>query len=341
MTSGDPIVSVVILNWNGAGVIKECIDSVLDQSLRDFEIIVVDNGSDDGSPEMIAEIYPESVLLIRNEKNEGFSKGCNIGISKARGKYIALLNNDAVAGTEWLACLSGCLSASPGTGMAASKILNYDNTDKIDNIGHLLYPDGINRGRGRGEKDNGQYDREGECLFPSGCAGMYKKEMLEEIGLFDEEFFAYGDDTDIGLRGRLCGWEAVFCPGAAVYHRYSFTSGAYSAEKFFLVERNRMLILLKYFPPLFIMLSPIYTLNRYFHHLVAALIGKGSTGGFSGNVFDLFLIMLKAHCSAFKLLPTMLKNRLLYRKVLGMDPARLYPLIKKFPVSAKELAYKD
>jgi GT2 family glycosyltransferase len=102
--------------------------------------------------------------------------------------------------------------------MWASKILFYDHPDTIDTAGHLMYPDGLNIGRGKGEIDKGQYDREEEVFFPSGCAALYSKKMLDEIGYFDPDFFAYGDDTELGLR-PAAGWKCLFVPLSVVYHK--------------------------------------------------------------------------------------------------------------------------
>ncbi len=340
MISVKPLVSAIVVNWNGKEVIEDCLDSLLNQSWENIEIIVVDNGSEDESLSFIKANYGERVVIVCNNENEGFSRGCNIGIAKSKGEFIALLNNDAVADSKWIEELLSSFGGEPETGMAASKILVYGQNNIIDNVGHLLYRDGINRGKGRGELDSGQYDNEKECLFPSGCALMYRRAMLDEIGLFDEDFFAYGDDTDLGLRGRLCGWEAVFNSQAIVYHRYSFSTGAYSSEKFFLVERNRIFILLKYFPLPMIAISHFHTMYRYFYHFIAAIQGKGATGGFEGSLWDLIVIMLRAHIDALKLIPSMVKKRRFYIDNLKMKPAKLGALLRKYSISAKEIAFR-
>ena len=251
-----PIVSVVIVNWNGKHLLADCLDALVAQDRKDVEIILVDNGSHDGSAPFVRERYP-SVKVIMLPENKGFAGGNNAGIGHATGQYIALLNNDTKADPAWLANLLKEAEVSPhAVGMWACKILSYDHPDIIDNVGLLLYPDGLGRGKGRLERDRGQYDLTGEALFPSGCAGLFRKEMLDEIGLFDEDFFAYADDVDIGLRARLAGWKCVYVPSARVYHKYSSSSSAYSPFKAFLVERNRIWVLLKYYPVELILASP-------------------------------------------------------------------------------------
>ncbi len=338
-----PLVSVVIVNWNGKHLLGECLDSLAAQQARDVEIIVVDNGSQDGSAEYVQERYPR-VNLVRLPENLGFAGGNNAGIRIANGRYIALLNNDTKADPAWLSSLLDAAGSSPqSVGMWASKILSYDNPETFDNVGLLLYPDGLGRGKGRLERDRGQYDTPGEAFFPSGCAGMYRKEMLDEIGLFDEEFFAYADDVDIGLRARLAGWECRYVPAAVVYHKYSSSSSAYSPFKAFLVERNRIWVLLKYFPVELILLSPLFTLLRLSGHLLGALCGKGASGKFSQehSVLRAVGILLKAWCAAFAALPGIIIQRLRGGRLRRISRFSLYRLLCTFRISAREIALKE
>ncbi|MBM3790836.1 MAG: glycosyltransferase family 2 protein, partial [Acidobacteria bacterium] len=244
-----PLVSIVVPNWNGRDYIEECLQSVQGQTYPRIELIVVDNGSTDGSRELLRQEVSAmpGMKLVELPVNRGFAGGVNAGIRAASGEFVALLNNDAVAAPEWLARLVAHMR-SPSVGMAASKILFYDRRTVIDKAGHLFYPDGLNRGRGAGEADAGQYDEAGEILFPDGCAALYRSSTLEEAGLFDEQFFAYGDDADLGLRARWLGWECVYVPGAEVYHRHSSSLGKYSLEKAYLVERNRLWVAVKLLP---------------------------------------------------------------------------------------------
>ena len=202
------------------------------QSYPNFEVIVVDNGSNDGSVEFLKQYYLPFVKVIANRENLGFSGGNNVGIHAAKGKYILLLNNDTEADDRWIEELIKEAEKDRTVGMCASKIYSFYQRNIIDVAGHLLYRDGLNRGRGRLDEDVGQYDTVEEVFFPSGCAALYRKEMLDEIGLFVETFFAYGDDTDIGLRGRVAGWKCIYVPTAIVYYIFRLTS-AYSPQKHF------------------------------------------------------------------------------------------------------------
>jgi len=342
ISNGSPLVSVILLNWNGRKYLKDCLDSLINQIFQDFEIIIIDNGSRDGSCELIREKYCDFRLIINN-CNKGFAIGNNQGIKIAKGKYIALLNNDAEADPYWLLELVKKAEEDPSIGMVVSKIYLKGNNKVLDNVGHLIYPDGLNRGHGRLEKDYGQYDKEEEALFPSGCAALYRKEMLDEIGLFDEDFFAYGDDTDIGLKGRLAGWKCIYAPRAVVYHKYSQSTGAYSPLKAFYVERNRIWIVIKYFPLSKLLLSPIFTFLRLALQAYGALVGQGAAGKFRKEYSALLLlrIFFKAQVSALKGLPKMLRKRKEIKKITRLSSKEIKTLLNRFRMTTKEIALKD
>ena len=156
-----------------------------------FEVIVVDNGSEDGSPGLVEELargYPVPLRLIVNPKNRGFCAANNQGFAASQSEFVALLNNDAEADPGWLEALEEVIRRDNDIGMAASKILVWEDPGRIDKCGHLIYPDGQNRGRGSGQVDRGQFDRIEETLWPDGCAAMYRRAMLEDIGGFGETF---------------------------------------------------------------------------------------------------------------------------------------------------------
>jgi GT2 family glycosyltransferase len=338
-----PLFSVIILNWNGRHLLEECLDSVLSQTFRNFETIVVDNGSTDGSVDWLKERYGDAVTSVALPSNLGFAGGNNAGIRVAQGRYVILLNNDAAVDPGWLAALSDGVRRRPDAGMFTPKILNFYRRDEIDNTGHLIYPDGMARGRHRLEKDDGRFDEEGEVLSPSGCAGVYRKEMLDEIGMLDDAFFAYGEDVDLGLRGRWAGWTCIYVPSAVVYHKYSATSGTYSPQKAFLAERNRLWLLFKNFPVMDILLSPFHTVLRYSLHFKSAITGKGASGRFvrDFSVWALLRVILKAEIAALRGLPEMLRKRReckVYRRIGDREFRRL---LRRFALTAGEVALKD
>jgi GT2 family glycosyltransferase len=338
-----PPVSVIIVNWNGMDYLKYCLDSLRAQTFPDFEVIVVDNGSTDGSVQCLRENYRGWVRVLPNPRNEGFSGGNNRGIRAASGKYIVLLNNDARADFRWLEELVKAAEENPRAGMLACKIYLQEGSRIIDNVGHLMYRDGLNRGKGRLEVDRGQYEKMEEVFFPSGCAALYRREMLEEVGLFDEDFFAYGDDTDLGLKGRLAGWNCLYVPTAVVHHRYSQSSGAYSLLKAFYVERNRLWIAVKYFPLSLLLVSPVYTFLRFALQGYGALAGRGAAGRFTEahSPGKLLRILLKAYLAAFRGLPGMWKKRKEGRRWTRVREREIRSWFHRFGISAREISLKD
>ena len=337
-----PKVSVIIVNYNGLHLLKECLDSLRKQTFRDFEIILVDNASSDGSVDFVKSHYPD-VKIIVNEENLGYGGGNNVGIKSSEGKYVVLLNNDTRVHNRWLEELVNVAERDYKIGMCASKILNYDNPEIIDNTGLLMYPDGLARGRGRLEKDRGQFDKQEEVFFPSGCAALYRREMLDEIGLFDEDFFLYLDDVDIGLRGRLAGWKCMYVPDAVVYHRYSATAEPYSPLKAFLVERNRLWIVLKYFPVRLIFTSLFYTFLRYLVQGYGVLRGKGAGSHLlkSESALKSIGILIEAYLSALSRSGKMLKRRREIMKIKRVSNKDFYGWLKRYGIGVKEIALKD
>ena len=222
----------------------------------------MDNGFSDGSAEMARSEF--GVRVIANAANWASARPTTRPSPRRAAEFIALLNNDAEAAPDFLANLRRAFDQAPDIGMAAAKVLVWedprriDRIDHIDKVGHLIYPDGQNRGRGTGEIDAGQYDRVEDCLWPDGCAGMYRKTMLDAIGGFDEDFFMFADDAELGLRGRIAGWRCLYMPGAVVRHRRGASIDAGSAKRIFLIERNRVLLAAKLFPWSLLVLNPYY-----------------------------------------------------------------------------------
>ena len=215
-------ISVIVVNWNRRELLERCLHSLTLQKGVDFDVVLVDNGSSDGSAEMAESEFGRSgwlnLRVLRNSSNRGFCAANNQGIAVSSSSFVALLNNDAEAEPCWLAALHSVFQDRPDVGMAASKILVYEDPTRIDKVGHLIYPDGQNRGRGSGQRDTGQFDAIEDVLWPDGCAAMYRRAMLDEIGGFDEDFFAYADDAELGLRARIAGWRCLYAPDAVVRH---------------------------------------------------------------------------------------------------------------------------
>ena len=336
-----PLVSAIVLNWNGAGVVEAAVASLLAQTLAPLEVIVVDNASTDGSDVAVETRFAGRVTVIRNPSNLGFGGGNNAGMRAARGRFVLLLNNDAEAAPT-LAEEMVRAADDDRVGMVAAKVLLH-GTDRIDTAGHLLYPDGLNRGRGRLEVDRGQYDGCRTALFPSGAAGLYRRLMLDEIGLFDESFFLYGDDAELGLRGRRAGWECAFAPRAVARHHYSRSAGPYSALKAFHVERNRVWVLLKLFPWPLVLASPFYTAARLAWQAVGIATGRGAAARLAGEASVLAVIAtaLRAWGAALAGAPRVLAERRRLRPGFRVSTAGFFRLLDQFRLTAREVALKD
>jgi GT2 family glycosyltransferase len=240
-----PRVSVIIPNWNGAYHLPTCLDALRQQTFRDFEVILVDNASTDGSRELVETQYPE-VRLVTMPRNRFFSGAVNAGIQEARGEIIVLLNNDTEADHRWLEELVAALDAHPEAGMAASKLRLFDRRQVIHSAGDTYGRDGIPGNRGVWEEDHGQYDGDRWVFSPCGGAAAYRRDMLDDIGLMDEDFVAYCEDVDLGFRAQLRGYRCLFVPTAIVYHRLSATGGGPLASYY--CGRNFINVLIKDMP---------------------------------------------------------------------------------------------
>jgi GT2 family glycosyltransferase len=227
-------------------------------------------------------------------------------------------------------------------GVCASKILLEYEDNLIDAAGIAVCPDGLSIGRGRLEKGV-LYDEEAEVFFASDCACLYRREMLEDIGLYDEDFFAYADETDMGWRAQLAGWKCIYNPKAIVYHFHSASSATYSPLKAFLVERNRIWVAVKNFPPSLLILGQFYTLWRYFLQAYGAFTGKGAAGRFTSHSskIELVKILMKVYLSLWKQFPLMFKKRRAIQKKRRITNREVYRLVKQFGISAKEIALRE
>jgi GT2 family glycosyltransferase len=330
------LISVVIVNWNHKELLRACLESVGRQAGVEFETIVVDNGSRDGSAEMAEKEF--GARVIRNVENRGFCAANNQGIAAARGEFVALLNNDAEAEAGWLAALGRAATRAADVGMAASKVLVWEEPQRIDKVGHLIYPDGQNRGRGSGANDTGQFDREEEVLWPDGCAAMYRKKMLDEIGGFDEDFFAYGDDAELGLRARIAGWKCIYTPEAVVRHHRGSTLGKDSAWRLELIERNRVLLAVKLFPWSLLWLNPYYFAVRAMAGYGAARRGAGDTAYFPGlrGKLRMAAAMLRGGLAALRMTPRMLRKRRELGRIRKMSPGDVRRMILAHRLPLKE-----
>src|SRR5436309_6759144 len=340
-----PLVSIVIVNWNGLSFLDDCLASLARQTWREREFILVDNGSVDGSRELVGSWTGRTpnAQAIFLPNNTGFCRANNLAFARARGEWIALFNNDAVAEPAWLEELLRYGDPARRIGMLGGKILFQDPPGVIDKAGHLIYWDGQNRGRGTMESDTGQYDRAEEILWPDACAALYHRRLFEETGGFDETFFAFGDDADLGIRARLLGWKAWYVPSAVAYHRHSASFGVYSPLKVMLVERNRALLAVKSFSPWLLLQNPYWTLRRFFWSACALARRKGPASRFveANGWGRLVLNLAWSYASALRLLPEALRRRRHIRRTRRLSNRELFELLRRFQIDVRELTFRD
>jgi GT2 family glycosyltransferase len=332
-------VSVIVVNWNRRDLLRACLESLALQTQKDLEIIVVDNGSADGSVEMVEREFP-AVKILRNAVNRGFCAANNQGIAASSGELVALLNNDAEADRGWVEALAKAILSAEDFGMAASKILVWEDPSRIDKAGHLIYPDGQNRGRGTGETDRGQYDRIEETLWPDGCAAMYRRAMLDRIGGFDEDFFAYADDAELGLRARIAGWRCVYVPTAVARHRRGATLGLGSGRRLALIERNRVLLAAKLFPWSLLLLNPFYYCARLVTGIWEAARGRGEASLYPGlrGKLTMAAALIRGDLEALAMLPKMLRKRRDIARLRKLSAAQARELLLGNRISLRELS---
>ena len=252
------MISVVILNFNGKRYLDKCLSALASQTCRDFEVIVVDNGSTDGSAEHLRADFPWA-KTIRSEENLGFAGGTNKGIRSASGDYILTLNNDTWVDIQFIEHIIKPMFEKD-VGMCASRMLFPDG--RINSTGICVSRSGAAWDRGMFERAEGQYDQEEEVFGPCAGAALYRKAMLEEIGLFDEDFFLYMEDVDLAFRGRLAGWKCIYVPEAVVYHHHGGTAGFGSDLSVYYGNRNVIWYAIKDFPTRLLITSLPFILAR-------------------------------------------------------------------------------
>jgi GT2 family glycosyltransferase len=221
-------VSVIIPNWNGAPHLPACLNALRAQTVRDFEVIVADNASTDESRTLLARDYPE-VRVLALERNFGFTGACNAGMRAASGEILVLLNNDTEAGPTWLAELLAAFGRHPRAGLIASRMLLFDRRDIFHTAGDIFKSDGTPGNRGVWQKDEGQFI-EGPVFSANGGSAAYRRVMLDEIGLLDDDFYFSCEDVDLAWRAQLAGWQCVYAPRAVVYHKLSASGGGATAS---------------------------------------------------------------------------------------------------------------
>jgi GT2 family glycosyltransferase len=342
---------VVVPTLEAGDALADCLRALENQTFDRFDVIVVDNSGTHG-------VNPDSgsarVRIISNDRNVGFGAAINQGIRASGAPYIATLNDDAVADPGWLEALVNAAEARPAVGMCASEV-RLAGTPTLDSAGMLVAIDGSSKQRGHGEPPEtfsaSLSDGVGDALCPSGSAALYRRTMLDQIGLdqigldqigfFDESFFLYCEDTDLGLRARWAGWECAYVPGAIVEHRYSQSAGRASPLKAYFVERNRLYTAIRNFPwPMLLLVKPA-SLIRYFWHVVSLIEGRGKASEYrkSGHsmAFLLFL-MLRAWAAVTVRLPRLWRERRRIYRTRRITRHQFRKLLAEYSISLRRVA---
>jgi GT2 family glycosyltransferase len=240
-----PAASVVVLNYNGERYLNGCLAALARQEVDGgFEVLLADNGSTDGSIERVRRDH-QWVRVVEIGRNRGFSGGNNVAFRAAAGRHMVVLNNDTMVQPGWLAALVAAADSDERVGAVTSKLVFADRPDVIQNAGLLLLSDGGGADRGSGERDVGQYGRREEVFGFCGGAALLRRDMLKDVGGFDETFFAYYEDADLSWRMRLRGWSVLYEPAAVVQHVHSATNVDGSSFFLFHADRNRLFLLVK------------------------------------------------------------------------------------------------
>lgn len=245
----EPGVSLVVLSWNGMEHLDLCLSSLSNQTYRDFEIILVDNGSTDGSKAWVEAHYP-MVRVERTEHNLGVPGGINYGLARASGRYVAILNNDLEAEPQWLAESVRALEEWPAAGFTASRVRLFYQRDRLDTAGDLYFSAGFPAKRGWLHRDGPEFDEARWVFSACAVAALYRRELLAAVGFMDEDFEAGQEDLDLSFRAQLQGYKCRYVPAAIIYHKLGATvgKGLSSPQHQRRFHRNIWLVRLKNLP---------------------------------------------------------------------------------------------
>jgi GT2 family glycosyltransferase len=332
-----PVVTVVVPTLAADSRLLECVASLQKQTYRDFQVTVVDNSGKRLAERRLAAI--RDVSVVEFPQNLGFGAAVNEGWRRSESPLLATLNDDAVAHEGWLEALVRAMESNPEAGMCASQVRLYGE-DQLDSAGMLIAGDGSSKQRGH--LYPWEYFAEAaEVLMPSASAAMYRRAMLNRIGCFDDDFFLYCEDTDLGLRARWAGWTCIYAADAVVEHHYSHSAGRASPLKAYYVERNRLFVMAKNFPAGMLLRAPFVTLSRYVWHAIWLLRGRGSAARFrqEGNsALAMVFIVMRAHFQLLRHGGSLWRKRQQIRRLARISPSDFRRLLRSHAISARQVA---
>lgn len=331
-----PVVTVVVPTLAADSALAGCLRFLQAQTYRDFEVVVVDNSGRGAVRAVLPDV--SGVRVIENATNLGFGAAINQGWRASGSRYIASLNDDAEAAPRWLEHLVRTADSDENLGLLAPQVRLSDGT--LDSAGMLIGADGSSKQRAH-RKSPAACSTSEPVLLPSGSAALYRRSMLEDIGGFDDSFFLYCEDTDLGLRARWRGWTCRYVPEAVVLHRYSHSAGRASALKAYYVERNRLFVLLKNFPAALLWRAPFASALRYWWHVVYALRGTGAGAEFarsSGRPWQLPVFVVRAHAAVLWRFPSLLKKRRAIRRSARLSSREFSLALREHSIPVRQVA---
>jgi GT2 family glycosyltransferase len=336
----DTAVTVVIPTLFADETLRDCVEALQRQTLRDFDIVIVDNSGAGLVRRNNPALLPaHGLCVIENTRNVGFGAAINQAAAVSRSAFLATLNDDAAPDPRWLEALVAAIGRRSDAGMCASQVRFY-HEPSLDSAGMLVARDGSSKQRGHGRAPQ-EFPVAEEALFPSASAALYRRAMLYELGGFDERFFLYCEDTDLGLRARWAGWKCLYVPEAIVEHRYSHSAGRASPLKAYFVERNRLFVLAKNFPAQMLLAAPLTSTARYFWHAWYLLRGRGAAAQFRAEGHGgarMPWYILRAHFALTLHAARLWRQRRQIRAHARITPAVFRHLLGCHSISARKVA---
>ena len=311
-----PQISVIIPNWNGKYLLETCLGALRRQSFRDFETILVDNGSEDGSADYVRNQFTE-VRVLALPENKGFAGGSIAGYEQSSGDLIVLLNNDTEVDPHWLGEIHSASQVYPKVGSFASKMMYFDKRSRVENCGFDLGCAGATVDLGRDEPNGPEWSQPNRVFGACGGAAAYRRKMLEDVGFLDPDFVMIYEDADLSFRAQLRGYECVYVPEAIVYHRYRATIGKAPSSQVFYSQRNIEFVYLKNMPLALILGS--------LPHRLLYEVGAAIYFSMNGNRSA----FLRAKVDAIKCLPSILRKRAEIQRRRTITNAQMRKILRR------------
>jgi GT2 family glycosyltransferase len=310
-----PRVTASVLNYNGRELLEAMLPTLLAQRYEDFEVVVIDDGSSDDTLEYLRQHWPQ-VRVEANGENLGVAVSLNRAVQAAHGEYVALLNNDLELEPNWMSALVRALDEHPEAASATGKLLDYHRRDRLEAAGDLMRWSGMSGHRGQDALDGTDYEEPAAVFSPCAGAALYRRSTFDQIGFFDEEFFAYLEDVDWGYRAQLAGFTARYEPAAVAYHIGGATTGRQIGRFTALLRRNSLLIVIKNHPR-----------SALIRHL-PKVVGFQAISLYASLRDGILKAHLRELAGLRRILPSMLRKRAAIQRSRRVGRAQLEPIME-------------